>query len=231
MALTYGFYNSSGGDRKYNSEQISAVFNFLITEGVLSSYGDHFAVVPGQGRQVIVQSGWAWFDSTWTQNDSDLPLAIEPPDISVSRIDAVVIETNHNLDKRRNTIKIVQGTPSSNPQKPPLAETTAMSEHAIAYVTVQPSATSISLTDIEIVVGKDECPFCTSILQSTSISVLFNQWEGEFDAWFEHIQTVLSEEVVTNLYAEIDKWVSLVPALASASVALSAFFTHLSISA
>ena len=58
MALTYGFYNSNNGDRRYTAEQMSAIFNYLITEGVLSSYGNHFAVIPGVGMQVLVKSGW-----------------------------------------------------------------------------------------------------------------------------------------------------------------------------
>ena len=226
MALTYGFYNSNNGDRRYTAEQMSAIFNYLITEGVLSSYGNHFAVIPGVGMRVLVKSGWAWYESTWTQNDADMPLSLSPSDPVSGRIDAIVLETNHNISSRANRIKVVEGTYSSFPQKPALTSSANVNEHALAYVKVNAGATNITTIDIEIVVGKEETPFITSVLQSTSIDVLFNQWEGEFDAWFEHIQEVLSEEVVTNLYAEIDKRVKIADKASEAEAKAGTNDTH-----
>lgn len=34
MAFTFGFYNSLNGDRKYNAEQVSSIFDGLISDGV-----------------------------------------------------------------------------------------------------------------------------------------------------------------------------------------------------
>ena len=41
MALTYGFYNSLNGDRKYNAMDISRLFDGLIKDGVFMSIGFH----------------------------------------------------------------------------------------------------------------------------------------------------------------------------------------------
>ena len=41
MALTYGFYNSLNGDRKYNAMDISRLFDGLIKDGVFMSIGSH----------------------------------------------------------------------------------------------------------------------------------------------------------------------------------------------
>ena len=64
MAFTYGFFNSLNGDRKYTAEQLSSIFDGLITDGVFDSIGDILATVPGSGMQVIVKSGKAWFNRT-----------------------------------------------------------------------------------------------------------------------------------------------------------------------
>ena len=34
MAFTCGFFNSENGDRKYNAEQMSAIFDGIIADGV-----------------------------------------------------------------------------------------------------------------------------------------------------------------------------------------------------
>lgn len=189
MSVTYGFYNSVSGDRKYNADQMSAIFNYLITDGVLESMGSQYRVDPGTGRQILVQPGWAWFDSTWTLNDSALPLAIPTPDISYARIDAVVIETDKSTDKRMNSIKLVVGTPSANPVKPTLANTALVKQHPIAYVKVRAATTSIASGDIERMVGKSQCPFITGILQTVSVQSLFNQWESEWNTFKSTSQT------------------------------------------
>lgn len=203
MAVTYGFYDSVGGDRKYNAEEFSRLFDGIIVDGVFHSVGDVFKVKPGTGLQVIVGTGRAWFDGTWTYNDADLPISLESPDV-LGRIDAVVIEVNRDVLQRKNEIKIIKGTPSTSPVKPALANTDTLSQHALAYVTVKNGISSITEADIENVVGRDQTPFVTGPLTTVDVEHLFSKWEGEFDAWFEHIQTELSGDVAGNLQVQID---------------------------
>lgn len=210
MAITYGFYNSRDGDKKYTAEQMSAIFDFLITDGVLETYGGKFFTVPAtQGLGVLVKPGWAWFDETWTQSDAEIHFLLDGPDISLSRIDTVVIETNKTELVRQNNVKVVRGVPAVSPIPQPLENTSAIHNHPIAYITVPSGATAIRTQDIEILVGKNPCPFITSVLQATDITGLFAKWEGQFTEWFENIQQVLSEEVVTNLQLQIDQRVKI----------------------
>ena len=44
MAFSYGFYNSLNGDRKYDSEDLSRMFDGIIYDGVIGAVGDTFAV-------------------------------------------------------------------------------------------------------------------------------------------------------------------------------------------
>ena len=204
MAVTYGFYDSLNHDRLYNAQQMSAIFDGIINDGVFMSVGNQFHTVAGTGMQVIVKSGRAWFDSTWTLNDAEYPLSIDAADVLLTRIDAVVLEVNSEVATRANTIKVVKGTPASTPAKPTLTNTATIHQHALAYVTVAKNTTAITNSMIEIVVGKTETPYVTAILQTTDITDLFNKWENDFQVWFETVKGTLDGDVALNLQNQID---------------------------
>ena len=204
MAFTYGFYNSINGDRRYDAQQMSAIFDGIITDGVFSSVGGIFATVPGEGMTVVVKSGRAWFDHTWSYNDGAMPLSIDVADVTMKRYDAVVLEVNNSEAVRENAIKVVKGTPATNPVKPGMTNTETIHQHPLAYVLVDPGVTSITADKIDIRVGKSDCPFSTAILQTVSIDDLFNAWESEFDQWFSNVQAQLEGNIVTNLQKQID---------------------------
>lgn len=203
--LTYGFFDSSNGDRKYTSTQMSEIFDGIIEDGVYSNVGEALAVVPGTGLQVIVKTGRAWFKHTWTLNNTYMPLNIENPDPYRSRIDAVILEVNHNLDVRANSITILKGPASTSATKPTLLHENGIDQYALAYVTVDPGVNEIAASKIEIAVGKNETPFVQCPLRTVSIEDLFNQWQGEFDEWFDNVKATLTNNVVTNLQRQIDE--------------------------
>lgn len=203
MAVTYGFYDSLNHDRLYNAQQMSAIFDGIINDGVFMSVGNQFHTVAGTGMQVIVKSGRAWFDSTWTLNDAEYPLSIDAADVLLTRIDAVVLEVNSEVATRANTIKVVKGTPASTPAKPTLTNTATIHQHALAYVTVAKNTTAITNSMIEIVVGKTETPYVTAILQTTDITDLFKKWESDFQIWFETVKGTLDGDVALNLQNQI----------------------------
>ena len=210
MAVTYGFYNSLNHDRVYNAEQMSAIFDGIITDGVFDNYGEIFATVPAASDlQVIVKTGRAWFDHTWTLSDSQIILNIEQADVSLKRIDAIVLEVNSSPSVRENSIKVIKGTPASTPEKPTLANTATLHQHPLAYVTINANAIDISASDIDIRVGKSDCPFVTSVLKSVSIDDLFNGWDEEFNTWFDNLKATMTENVVTNLQKQIDERVKI----------------------
>lgn len=204
MAFTCGFFNSENGDRKYNAEQMSAIFDGIIADGVFTTIGDHMAVSAGTGMQVLVGTGKAWFDHTWNVNDAAYPLAIAASDVTLSRIDAIVLETNHSDSVRLNKLRVVQGTVASSPVKPTLTNSEKVHQHPLAWVTVAPGVTQIAASAIENAVGTSACPFVTGIIETTAIDDLFNQWNGEFDEWFDNLKAQLSDNVVANLQKQID---------------------------
>ena len=205
MAFTCGFFNSENGDRKYNAEQMSAIFDGIIADGVFTTIGDHMAVSAGTGMQVLVGTGKAWFDHTWNVNDAVYPLAIAASDVTLSRIDAIVLETNHSDSVRLNKLRVVRGTVASSPVKPTLTNSEKVHQHPLAWVTVAPGVTQIAASAIENAVGTSACPFVTGIIATTAIDDLFNQWNGEFDEWFDNLKAQLSDNVVANLQKQIDE--------------------------
>ena len=218
MAVTYGFYDSLNHDRLYNAQQMSAIFDGIINDGVFMSVGNQFHTVAGTGMQIIVKSGRAWFDSTWTLNDAEYPLSIDTADVLLTRIDAVVLEVNSEVATRANTIKVVKGTPASTPAKPTLTNTATIHQHALAYVTVAKNTTAITNSMIEIVVGKTETPYVTAILQTTDITDLFKKWENDFQVWFETVKGTLDGDVALNLQNQIDHCVKKADKATSADI-------------
>lgn len=214
MAFTFGFYNSLNGDRKYDAEQVSRIFDGLIKDGVYDTVGEMFMVTPVSGMNISVGSGRAWFNHTWNDNDSSLPLTVTPSDISLNRYDTVVIEVNTNTSVRANSIKIVSGTPSSSPQKPTLTNDGGIYQHALAHILVEAGTSSITASKIQNVVGTSECPFVTGIIETASIDALFQQWNGEFDEWFDNVRATLEGDVAAELtrrVGDLESYDNIVP--------------------
>lgn len=207
--ITYGFYDSKDHDRTYSAIQMSSIFDGIIEDGVYSNIGEFLATVPGDGMRVIVKTGRAWFDHTWTLNDSYLPLDIDNSSPLQTRVDAVVLEVDSRIERRENTIKIVKGIPSVNSVKPTLIHEDGVYQHPLAYITVPPNTSYISAQNIEIVVGKSECPFVQAPLQTVSIDDLWQQWDEQFNEWFDNLKATMNDNVVTNLQRQIDEKVNI----------------------
>jgi hypothetical protein len=161
MAITFGFYNSVAGDRVYDALQVSQMFDGVITDGVFVNIGDIFDVTDGSGMDVIVGTGKAWFNHTWTINDSALTLTVPASDLILPRIDAVVLEVNASLAVRANTIKIVSGTPATIPTEPAMVSTSEIHQYPLAYISVAAGVSSLTPADITTMVGTYLCPFVT----------------------------------------------------------------------
>lgn len=171
MSVSYGFYNSLNHDRRYSANEMASIFDGLISDGVYKSVGDHLAVTQhgsGDSMSVDVGSGRAWFDHTWIYNNATLTLELSPSNLVLNRIDAVVIEVNADVNVRENSIKVVTGTPSSNPVRPTLIDDADVHQYALAYIYVSAAAESITNRDITDVIGTDQTPFVIGIVDMSA---------------------------------------------------------------
>lgn len=181
MSVSSGFFNSLNSDRKYNAAQISAIFDGLIIDGVFASIGTAFAVKAAGGLTVNVGIGKAWFDHTWTVNDSILPMTAPEAEVLLDRIDAVVLEVNGMESIRENTIKFVKGNPSSAPSRPILTNEGNVHQYPLCYIYRKYGTAVINQADITPMVGTESTPFVTGILQTISLDELLGKWQDELD--------------------------------------------------
>lgn len=225
MSVSSGFFNSLNGDRKYNAAQISAIFDGLIIDGVFASIGTAFAVKAAGGLTVNVGIGKAWFDHTWTVNDSILPMTVPEAEVLLDRIDAVVLEVNGTESVRENTIKFVKGNPSSAPSRPTLTNEGNVHQYPLCYIYRKYGTAVINQADITPMVGTESTPFVTGILQTISLDELLGKWQDELDrftdarskevddwiaqeesdftAWFNKMKADLQQEQTV-----LDQWIA-----------------------
>lgn len=225
MSVSSGFFNSLNGDRKYNAAQMSAIFDGLIIDGVFASIGTAFAVKAAGGLTVNVGIGKAWFDHTWTVNDSILPMTAPEAEVLLDRIDAVVLEVNGMESVRNNTIKFVKGNPSSAPSRPTLTNEGNVHQYPLCYIYRKYGTAVINQADITPMVGTESTPFVTGILQTISLDELLGKWQDELDrftdarskevddwiaqeesdftAWFNKMEADLQQEQIV-----LDQWIA-----------------------
>lgn len=202
MSVTYGFYNSKNKDRRYDAIQMSSIFDGIIRDGILQHVGTAMMVKESTGMMVNVGIGRAWFNHTWTLNDALLPLTVPQSEVILNRIDAVILEVDSRESVRANTIKIVKGTPATNPVKPSMIKTNDRWQYPLAYIRVNSGVTSIRQENITNAVGTSECPFVTAPLEKMSIDALVAQWKDQWDAFYEK---ETSDMEATNSFWK-DQW-------------------------
>lgn len=229
MSVTSGFFNSLNHDRRYSAQQMSAIFDGIINDGVFANIGVAFAITADSGVTINIGVGKAWFNSAWVYNDALLPKTLEGSEVVLDRIDAVVIEVDHSESVRMGDIKIVKGSPSSSPKNPTMANTTNKHQYPLAYIYRKAGSTEITQADITNMVGTSSCPYITGILQVQNIDNIVAQWnaqwnqwyaekiaetdtdasellaemKSEFDIWFNDIQALLEDDVATALAAQV----------------------------
>lgn len=225
-----GFFNSLNHDRLYYNSDISRLFNSLIIDGVFQNIGDKFIARPGTGMQVIIPSGFAYFNSTWLYNDADYIQAIDTAPLvsGISRIDGIFLKMcdENSQSNRDNLIYYMAGTESSSPVRP-TPEVVSNEEYIpICYITISSSTDTISSSMITNMVGTSSCPFVSGILETIDADELLRQWAGQFtewltaeqnaysnwsngrrsdfDNWFADIEYVLDGDTAGHLQVEID---------------------------
>lgn len=205
MALTYGFYNSVNHDRKYTATDMSRLFDGILNDGVFMTVGEKFMVEASSGMAISVGTGRAWFNRTWTNNDAKLIISTQASELVLNRIDAVVLEVDTNEAIRTNSIKVIKGVPASIPIRPELTKSESLNQWALAYILIPAGATSILQENISCVVGMEETPFVTGLMQTNNLDGLYQQWEALFNDWFEKLQANLSGNVAVELQNQVNK--------------------------
>lgn len=209
--ITFGFYDSVKHDRRYNALHFSALFDGLIHDGVFMSIGDCLQITAQNppSMKVVLGSGRAWFNHTWTWNDAKESITIPESELLLSRIDAIVLEVNYNENVRANSVKVIKGVPSADPEQPMLTNSDLVKQYPLAYISVAADASSIRQADITNMIGTEDTPFVTGILDTIDATMLLEQWEDQWQQFKEMTDTEWGtwfSDITKEKEDQIDTW-------------------------
>ena len=133
------FFNSKGGDRKYNAAHWANYFKPLFKSGVFN--GD-LQVVANGAMSVTVKAGYAWLIGYGYQNTEPLVIDLEVASGNLNRYDAIKIKLD--LSARTITAYADKGGNAASPAKPANTRSDTVFEITIAEVYIAAGTTVIT---------------------------------------------------------------------------------------
>lgn len=202
MALVTGYFNSINKDRLYNAETMSKYFSGIISRGVLQNYLDKFQVTANTGMTVSVQTGRAYFsDGKWVENNLVENLNLSASEISLNRIDRIVLHKDVSTAVRNVTLIVKEGTPAASPTAPALENSADIEEISLAQIYVSANASAITQTNIT-----DErpdnsvCGWVHGLIDQIDTENLFAQYNAAFTDWFQTVQDTITSTGSIGVY-------------------------------
>lgn len=215
MAVTFGFYNSRNGDRVYNADQMSSLFAGIIRDGVFEDYpaqGNHLKIRKGTGLNMTIGPGRAWFNNTWTDNDAELTIPIDPPPAisGMDRVDAIVLEINKSnttdnnsdispyvVEGRTNKFVVLKGTvaPSESATHPTPRNGNGIYQHPLAWVRVSGSNPGEIVSFNSLIGASDQCPFVMNAIENISAEDVIQSWTAALDAAIQQFHNNAQQEI------------------------------------
>ncbi len=200
MAWTSGFFNSVNGDRRYNAQQMSEIFEGLITDGVYESVANKMAVQPNSGMTIQIATGRGWFGKHWVNNDSEYTLTLSESDVILNRYVAVCVKVDDTDAVRNATPYLKYSDFATTPVKPTMIRTETVKEYCLAYIYIKAGATEIKASDIEDTRGNESlCGWVTGLIEQLSSATLFEQFTAIFNDWFNGLANLINENTEAML--------------------------------
>lgn len=215
MAWSSGFFNSVSGDRVYTADQISHIFNGLITDGVYESIGNKLVVEPNSGMTVQIGTGRGWFGGRWVNNDSNYLLTLEGSDVLLNRYCAVCVRVDNSDSGRKAEPYLKYSSFANSPVKPTMERTETVKEYCLAHIYIKAGVTSITAADIEDTRGDTSlCGWVTGLIDQVDTDTLWKQWnalfnnfmddkEDEFLDWFNSLSDYMNDNIEVQLAADM----------------------------
>lgn len=201
---TYGFFNSVNGDRVYNAQQMSSIFEGLITDGVYASVGNKLAVQPNNGMTIQIADGRGWFNKHWVNNDTAYLMTLEASDVTLSRYAAICIRVDDTDSVRSAEPYVKYGEYATTPVKPTMTRSNTVNEYCLAYVYIGAGATVITAANIEDTRANESlCGWVTGLIEQLNSATLFSQFTAIFNEWFENLADNINENTEAMLVAAL----------------------------
>ena len=221
----YGlFWNSEGGDRKYNAESFEMWLKKFFTSGV---FADELQVTATSGMEIAVSGGYSNTDGKVMFFGNTTTFTLATASASNPRIDTVVVERNDG--DRAITLKVVQGAYAAEPVATAPVREDGVYQLVLAEIYVGQAASTITQANIT---DKRQdttvCGYITGTVEEMDYSQFAAQFasyyenfteenQAEFEDWFQHMKDQLSTDAAGHLQAEIDNINGVIPSNASPS--------------
>ena len=158
--------SQTGYDRNYNADDLSDFLSIVCDTGVVKTNNDAsgnpqgLKVVSASGRVINVNAGKAVIKGKAFINEALVSFTVPQNGTTSTRYDYVVVKYDNNVNVRNITLELRTGT-SAVPSVGNLTRTEKVYELMLAYIGIEPSASTVSIYDMR---GKDErCPWFTAV--------------------------------------------------------------------
>lgn len=215
MAIKNYFFNARKNedgtfDRTYNAEDLTNYLDGLVGYGVFPYPSDCLQVQQNSGMNIIVKAGAIWCKGGYKLlNTSDLIIALDDSDVSLNRIDRIVIKCD--LINRTIDIVVKKGELASNPVPPNILRNDVVQEYSLALVMVNKQVSNITnalITDTRL--DSTVCGVVQGLFQQVDTSTLYLQWQSaysqqydafvnDFNEWFDNVKENLTVPKLTRL--------------------------------
>lgn len=195
--------SETGYDRNYNADDISDFLSMVCDTGVVktntvNAVPQGLKVATASGMAIGVNAGKAVIRGKAFINEALEGFTVTANGTTSNRYDYIVIKYDNNISARDITIELRTGT-GAIPTVSSLTRNEKVYELMLAYITVAPSVTSITQSDITDTRGDAElCPWFTAV----------KGYDDYYDAIIEtHESTVtvssLTNTVITDLPSKL----------------------------
>ncbi|WP_211255334.1 hypothetical protein [Lysinibacillus odysseyi] len=197
-------FNSINGDRRYKAEDFAQYFATFIGNGIFVNPSDCLQILAaGSSMNIIVRPGKAWINGYYLINDEDYTLPITAGDVTLNRIDRVVIRLDHI--QRKMSVEVKKGALSASPVAPALKRDADAYELALADIYVAKGALTLTqgaITDQRL--NRALCGLMHGVVDQVDTTTIFNQYQswfnnysitkaGEFQTWQTNVTTALEQ--------------------------------------
>lgn len=198
------FYNAIDNDRTYDADSFERWLKKFFTSGV---FAGELGVTAGTGMTVAVAPGYANLDGKVRFFDETTTLSVSTAHATLKRIDNIVVERNDT--DRDITLKVVTGTPASNPTPTAPVRSNGVYQLILARITIPAGATSITnamITDTRVPATNENpvlCGIVATALDEVDVQAFFRTKDAQFTEWFAGLQDVLDDNVAGHLLTMI----------------------------
>ena len=203
-------------DRPFNSEDDRLRYGSLISNGIYPNPSNNLQVMANGGMNIAIKQGLAWNNGGFYYANADILKALQPPDSVYARTDIVVLRFD-SVSERKIYIDVKTGVPSLSAVTPVLTRNKEVYELQLAKITIPSNIAEITQSNIQDNrLDKNLCGVVTGLIEQVDTTTLFNQYttsfeelrqqyNDEFFAWFNELETNLTGDVATNLQLQINQ--------------------------